>query len=144
MYNFTELAVQLNEPEQGVAPTDTRLRPDQRLMEEGKWDEANKEKLRLEEKQRITRKQREMKNIAEIENESASSNTVQNNLLSQTEDLENDDHNKIIINSSTHEYEPIWFKKVIDPYTNQPIHLFKNEYWDCKMRNDWKKCPDIF
>lgn len=144
MYNFTELAVQLNEPEQGVAPTDTRLRPDQRLMEEGKWDEANKEKLRLEEKQRITRKQREMKNIAEIENESASSNTVQNNLLSQTEDLENDDPNKIIINSSTHEYEPIWFKKVIDPYTNQPIHLFKNEYWDCKMRNDWKKCPDIF
>jgi Oxysterol-binding protein len=37
---------ELNEPEEGVAPTDSRLRPDQRLMEEGKWDEANVEKVR--------------------------------------------------------------------------------------------------
>ena len=29
-------------------------------MEEGKWDEANDEKLRLEEKQRSARRQREM------------------------------------------------------------------------------------
>lgn len=40
------LAAQLNELEDGVAPTDTRLRPDQRLMEEGLWTEANKEKVR--------------------------------------------------------------------------------------------------
>lgn len=53
------LAAQLNEPEEGVAPTDSRLRPDQRLMEEGKWDEANKEKLRLEEKQRAVRRLKE-------------------------------------------------------------------------------------
>ena len=46
MYNFTELAVQLNELEPGVAPTDTRLRPDQRLMENAQWDEANREKSR--------------------------------------------------------------------------------------------------
>jgi len=58
-YNFTELACQLNEPEEGVAPTDSRLRPDQRYMEEGKWDEANAEKIRLEEKQRNVRKARE-------------------------------------------------------------------------------------
>lgn len=58
-YNFTLLAAQLNEPEDGVAPTDSRLRPDQRLMEDGLWDQANKEKLRLEEKQRATRRQRE-------------------------------------------------------------------------------------
>lgn len=53
------LAAQLNEPEEGVAPTDSRLRPDQRLMEEGRWDEANREKLRLEEKQRAVRRERE-------------------------------------------------------------------------------------
>lgn len=47
------LASQLNEMEEGVAPTDSRLRPDQRLMEFGLWDEANIEKLRLEEFQRI-------------------------------------------------------------------------------------------
>lgn len=58
-YNFTELACQLNEEEEGVAPSDSRKRPDQRLMENGFWDEANEEKLRLEEKQRTARKQRE-------------------------------------------------------------------------------------
>lgn len=31
--------------EDGIAPTDTRHRPDQRLMEEGKWNEANDEKV---------------------------------------------------------------------------------------------------
>lgn len=35
MHNFTKLAIELNEPEEGVAPTDSRLRPDQRLMENG-------------------------------------------------------------------------------------------------------------
>ena len=42
--------------EEGVAPTDSRLRPDQRLMELGRWDEANLEKERLEVKQRRKRK----------------------------------------------------------------------------------------
>lgn len=39
--------------EEGVAPTDSRYRSDQRLMEFGLWDEANIEKLRLEEMQRV-------------------------------------------------------------------------------------------
>ena len=55
MYNFTLLTVQLNEPEKNIAPTDSRLRPDQRLMEENDWDRANEEKVRLEEKQREKR-----------------------------------------------------------------------------------------
>lgn len=59
MYYFSSLALTLNEPEEGVAPTDSRRRPDQRLMEEGHWDEANAEKQRLEEKQRSTRRERE-------------------------------------------------------------------------------------
>jgi hypothetical protein len=50
---------QLNEAEEGVAPTDSRQRPDQRLMEAGRWDEANAEKQRLEEKQRSVRRERE-------------------------------------------------------------------------------------
>lgn len=45
-YNFTEFACQLNEEEQNVAPTDSRVRPDQRLMENARWDESNSEKLR--------------------------------------------------------------------------------------------------
>lgn len=58
MYYFSELALTLNEHEEGVAPTDSRLRPDQRLMEKGNWDEANTEKQRLEEKQRMSRRRR--------------------------------------------------------------------------------------
>lgn len=70
-YNFTVLASQLNEMEEGVAPTDSRLRSDQRLMEFGLWDEANIEKLRLEEMQRV----RNRKTNAEI----ADSNQINEN-----------------------------------------------------------------
>lgn len=59
MYYFTALALTLNESEEGMAPTDSRRRPDQRLMEDGRWDEANSEKQRLEEKQRSARRERE-------------------------------------------------------------------------------------
>lgn len=54
-YHFTEFAVQLNEMEEGVAPTDSRHRPDQRLMEQARWDEANAVKIQLEDKQRAAR-----------------------------------------------------------------------------------------
>ena len=33
MYGFSEFTCSLNEPEPGVCPTDSRLRPDQRIME---------------------------------------------------------------------------------------------------------------
>lgn len=59
MYFFSSLALTLNESEEGVAPTDSRRRPDQRMMEDGRWDEANAEKQKLEEKQRIVRRERE-------------------------------------------------------------------------------------
>ena len=48
MYHFTQLAVQLNEEEEGVAPTDSRRRPDQRMMEEGKWVEKKRRKRKEE------------------------------------------------------------------------------------------------
>jgi len=57
-YFFSYLACQLNEFDPDVAPTDSRRRPDQRLMENGNWDEANVEKARLENKQRVAKKQR--------------------------------------------------------------------------------------
>ena len=59
VYNFTQLAVELNDMEHDVCPTDSRRRPDQRLMEEGRWDEANRTKVLLEEKQRAVRRRRE-------------------------------------------------------------------------------------
>lgn len=71
-YNFTLLACQLNEMEEGVAPTDSRNRPDQRLMENGYFDEANLEKLRIEEKQRTARKIR----LQNMTNSSKSKSTL--------------------------------------------------------------------
>ncbi|CAG8465349.1 2332_t:CDS:2 [Ambispora gerdemannii] len=62
-FNLTPFAVTLNDfPETlkaWVAPTDSRLRPDQRAMESGQYDFASSEKVRLEEKQRIKRRARE-------------------------------------------------------------------------------------
>jgi hypothetical protein len=106
MYNFTQLAIELNEDEPGVAPTDSRRRPDQRLMEEGRWDEANQEKLRVEEKQRQTRRGRD-----------------------------SDGHDSFV---------PKWFKKQHDPLTDSEMHIYTNEYWECKQKQDWSRCDDIF
>jgi len=62
-FNLTPFAVTLNELPDGLRPllppTDSRLRPDQRAMEEGKYDLADQEKYRLEEKQRAKRRDRE-------------------------------------------------------------------------------------
>lgn len=62
-FNLTPFAITLNAPQPKLvpwlAPSDTRLRPDQRDMEEGLYDKAGEEKHRLEEKQRAVRKKRE-------------------------------------------------------------------------------------
>ncbi|KAI6190204.1 Oxysterol-binding protein [Aphelenchoides bicaudatus] len=63
MHNFSSFAIQLNEPESGLPPTDSRLRIDQRLMEDGKWAEANTTKQKLEQAQRKRRSERETKGI---------------------------------------------------------------------------------
>jgi len=44
-----------------LPPTDTRLRPDQRAMEDGEYDLAATEKNRVEEKQRAKRRERDAK-----------------------------------------------------------------------------------
>ncbi|XP_015917026.1 oxysterol-binding protein 1 isoform X2 [Parasteatoda tepidariorum] len=115
IYNFTILACQLNEPEDGVAPTDSRIRPDQRLMEEGAWDQANEVKVQLEEKQRTVRRKRE----EEAEKAAAEGRPYET-------------------------YDPIWFRKETDPITGNPVHKFTGDYWKCKESQDWSRCPNIF
>ncbi|XP_057442953.1 oxysterol-binding protein-related protein 1C-like isoform X2 [Lotus japonicus] len=62
-YNFTRFAITLNELTPGLKeklpPTDSRLRPDQRYLENGQYEMANSEKLRLEQRQRQARKMQE-------------------------------------------------------------------------------------
>ncbi|KAF5097714.1 hypothetical protein D0Z00_002315 [Geotrichum galactomycetum] len=66
-FNLTPFAITLNAlPERltdWVAPTDTRYRPDQRAMEEGRYDDAADEKRRVEDKQRAARREREQEGI---------------------------------------------------------------------------------
>ncbi|QQP36587.1 Oxysterol binding protein, partial [Caligus rogercresseyi] len=116
-YNFSTFACELNELEEGVAPTDSRVRPDQRLMEDGLWDEANTEKIRLEEKQREVRKTRE------VEREAA----LQDGM------------------DPPPEYSPKWFKKENDAQNGDKlIHMYQGSYWDSKKNQEWSRCPDIF
>ncbi|KAL3368548.1 hypothetical protein AABB24_009418 [Solanum stoloniferum] len=62
-YNLTPYAISLNELTPGLReklpPTDSRLRPDQRHLENGEYELANAEKLRLEQLQRQARKLQE-------------------------------------------------------------------------------------
>lgn len=62
-YGFTQFAMELNELDGGegklIPKTDTRFRPDQRLLEEGNIDGAETEKQRIEQLQRDRKKQRD-------------------------------------------------------------------------------------
>ncbi|KAF7267101.1 hypothetical protein GWI33_019598 [Rhynchophorus ferrugineus] len=68
-YQFTEFAMSLNELEPGMdqnlCPTDSRLRPDIRKLEQGDIDGAAIEKTRLEEKQRDANKHRKHKSAVQ-------------------------------------------------------------------------------
>jgi len=117
-YNFTRLTCELNEEEEGVSPTDSRRRPDQRYMENGQWDLANTEKVRLEEKQRSVRRQRELE--AELAHQEGSG-------------------------GEAYTYSPTWYKQVADEFNgDKMIHVYKGGYWEAKQKQDWSKCPDIF
>ena len=62
-YGFSRFAVELNEvtsvERSHIPPTDARLRPDQKALEEGRVGEAENIKLRVEQAQRDRRRQRE-------------------------------------------------------------------------------------
>lgn len=66
-FNLTNFAIGLNELNEKLQPwlppTDSRFRPDQRAMEEGRYDEAADEKHRIEVKQRNKAKLREEQNV---------------------------------------------------------------------------------
>uniref|UniRef100_A0A8C9T3S6 Oxysterol-binding protein n=1 Tax=Scleropages formosus TaxID=113540 RepID=A0A8C9T3S6_SCLFO len=118
MYYFSLLALTLNEQEEGVAPTDSRRRPDQRLMEQGHWEEANAEKQRLEEKQRSMRRERERE--AARAASAAEDGVPQDN------------------------YKAQWFERTEDPTTGEVTHIYMGGYWEAKEQASWDMCPDIF
>lgn len=115
MYNFSEFTCSLNEAEEGIATTDSRLRPDERMMEEGNFEKANQLKLQLEEGQRARRRKRE----AEAEEARKA--------------------------GKMHEgYLPTWFENTKDELSDLDIYVYKGGYWEAKEKNDWSSCPAIY
>ena len=115
MYFFSSFALTLNDDEPGIAPTDSRLRPDQKMMEKANWDRANELKLALEDAQRKRRRQRE----AEATAKKAAGQAVES-------------------------YKPLWFAKKKCEDTNEMSYVFNGEYWKHKEMNDWSKCISIY
>lgn len=128
IYGFSKFACSLNEPEEGVAPTDCRLRPDIRTMEEQNFDGANSEKVKLEEKQRARRRKREAIAVKAAEAAAAG-------------DMEEAERLK---KAST--VCPVWFSKEYDPLTGNIMHVYKGGYWDAKRKGQWEELnlPAIF
>ncbi|XP_075890397.1 oxysterol-binding protein 1 isoform X6 [Nelusetta ayraudi] len=148
MYFFSSLALTLNEPEEGVAPTDSRRRPDQRLMEEGHWDEANAEKQRLEEKQRTVRREREREAVKAAnspeEAEAGDSGTKANEISDET-DMEDSPPHTPLACAHQENYQALWFDKIDDPVSGETLHVYKGGYWEAKDgAGGWDMCPDIF
>uniref|UniRef100_A0A3B4A1X7 Oxysterol-binding protein n=1 Tax=Periophthalmus magnuspinnatus TaxID=409849 RepID=A0A3B4A1X7_9GOBI len=130
MYYFSSLALTLNEPEEDVAPTDSRLRPDQRLMEAGLWDEANTHKQRLEERQRLERKKREAQANQALDDALCPDWLRDVPCLLYSQDVEG--------------YHPLWFEKRTDETTGEITYTYRGGYWEAKERQDWSQCPEIF
>ncbi|VDQ07540.1 unnamed protein product [Trichobilharzia regenti] len=146
MYYFTRLALQLNEPEEGVCPTDCRLRPDQRLMEVGRWDEANRSKVQLEEIQRQRRRQMAAK-LAEQSLSSSGNEAGVNSTHGKS--IDSDSYQSTPTASSfldivDSQHKPLWFTKEIDPATKKETYIFNGKYWEHKLTNDWSMCPNIY
>ncbi|KAF7663912.1 hypothetical protein LDENG_00195910 [Lucifuga dentata] len=154
MYYFSSLALTLNEPEEGVAPTDSRQRPDQRLMEEGRWDDANAEKQRLEDKQRSTRREREREAArivsspeegdAGTEASEVSDETPYGSLSPYPMEGMGGPYGTPFRSTHQDNYQAQWFKKIDDPISGEPMHVYKGGYWETKDHGSWDMCLDIF
>ena len=136
-----------------VSPTDSRCRPDQRLMEEGAWDEANKVKVLLEEKQRAARRKREQ------ESAEAAATGNQRTIVDLASTFNGQLHALRIayfcmvylilklscfLGKEYQGWEPRWFKKEKDPQTGNLMHIYTGDYWQCKDKSEWTRCPDIY
>lgn len=118
-YHWTQWSIRLNEPYalgDKVCPTDSRLRPDQRALENGQIERAKALKHALEERQRERRRKMDMNMNIEDEHTGTTTTTT---------------------NSSTH--EPLWFDKTVDEASGEEYYKFNGEYMKAKEANDWRK-----
>lgn len=50
----------------------------------------------------------------------------------------------VVADGHCHGYTPRWFVQEEDAETGNLIHRFTGEYWQCKEKQDWSRCPDIY
>lgn len=115
MYHFGEFTCALNQEESNICITDSRQRPDIRLMEQQDFDEANRVKQQLEEAQRARRREREQQAQAAA------------------------DEGRVYEG-----YKPRWFEQIDDELADGKIFVYKGGYWEAKEKRDWSTCPKIY
>ncbi|PWN52795.1 hypothetical protein IE53DRAFT_250019 [Violaceomyces palustris] len=120
-FNLNPYAIRLNDLPKGLRqwlpPTDCRLRPDLRLFESGKFDEADVMKRNLEEYQRATRRKREAGSIP----------PHQPRFFTKVTDPD----------SQADLWEPRRSKDTKGQISDV-------EYWIRRERKDWEGCEEIF
>ncbi|GAB1597929.1 oxysterol-binding protein-related protein 1-like isoform X1 [Argonauta hians] len=129
-FSFTLYAMMLNELtdnlKDNLPPTDSRLRPDIRLLEQGDIDGAAIEKNRLEEKQR---------GHPICSEKGLDTAAIEKNRLEEKQRSARRERKK-----KKEEWTPVWFHYGTHPITGKEDWLFNKDYW----QRDWSRCPDIF
>jgi hypothetical protein len=119
-FNFTDFALGLNECseqlERCLPPTDCRQRPDQRAMEHGLWEKADKEKERLENLQRHRRRELHER----FEEDGIPSGPPQRG-----------------IHMGEEWWTPRWFIREMDPDTQSEMWRFTHDYWRYRETGAW-------
>ena len=48
------------------------------------------------------------------------------------------------LGSALTEYKPAWFEKCQDELTGSVYHVYTGDYWRCKDKQEWQRCPPLF
>ncbi|MBA0861586.1 hypothetical protein Goshw_029296 [Gossypium schwendimanii] len=133
-YNLTSFAITLNEITPGLQeklpPTDSRLRPDQRHLENGEVDGANSEKQRLERRQRMVRSHLLNFHVYILDRFRVlllPVNFTLHSCLAQSRKLQESG------------WKPRWFRK-----DGNGSYHYVGGYWEAREQANWDGCPDIF
>lgn len=126
-FNYTSFAMTLNQNSKELSKmlplSDSRLRPDQRDMEHGRWDSATNGKEKLETRQRKARKQM----MTEYEITKIPFGPIRKG-IPIGEDW----------------WSPRWFYRDMDSDTNEEMWKFTFEYWEARKDGQFKRSDDIF
>ncbi|KAJ3415877.1 hypothetical protein HDV05_003941 [Chytridiales sp. JEL 0842] len=123
-FNQTSFAMNLNHlPDSLVGylpPTDSRLRPDQKAMEQGQWDAAHTFKEKLETVQRLRRKH-------------VVSHFEKTGIPNGPKGVKGEG----VIAMGESWWVPRWFVRRLDADTGEEHWEFRREYWDFRKEGRW-------